>query len=259
MKHAKKLLALFLSLTLALSLALPATAEFDAAGGESVPTHITAEWNGKVALDSFTMRPYLDSRNVTITVYFEEGEPEVLTNWGGRIEGVGTGEVTVTYDGMQASFIFPNNFIELYIAQQEEIPELLLGKQQHEFVAAFTPPRSREYHFVATGSRSSGDQTDYRRILILNSDMEVVADGARHLTAELTAGKTYYVLGCQHVTDWLRLSDRLELGEPEWLSALFGGFAFFGFWVGLPFLAIVTAPITMPIVWITELIQKLKA
>jgi len=267
MKHTKKLLALFLSFTLALSLALPAlaaedelpseveAAELDEVGGEPVPTHITAEWNGKVALTRYSFQPDFD--DVKVTLHFEEGEPQLITPvWRHCKFELENGVVTVTYNDMQTSFEYPENFIEVYISQQETIPELVLDQRVGSYftrVTAFTPKKSREFHFIEIGKDTN------QRIMVLNAGMEVVADGTNHVAANLAAGETYYVLGCEMVKERLSLLERLEVENklPDWYYTILGMFSFSLFWVGLPVFAIITAPITLPIIWIKDLIGKL--
>jgi len=93
----KKILSLLLALALALSLAVCAGAassyqdladKLSAAGpvtqglSYELPTvtGISAAWNGEI-LVSYWFEPYFSPENVTVTVSFDEGEPEVLTKW----------------------------------------------------------------------------------------------------------------------------------------------------------------------------------
>jgi len=93
----KKILAILLALALALSLAVCAAAapsyqdladKLSAAGPVTqgliyelpTVTGITAVWNGEI-LVGYWFEPNFSPENVTITVSFDEGEPEVLTKW----------------------------------------------------------------------------------------------------------------------------------------------------------------------------------
>jgi len=222
----KKLLSILLALALCLGCAVCASAAQLAESAQAeaqslqfelpVVTAIEAAWNGEILLNLWA-EPLFTPGNVAVTVYFEEGEPEVLSIWSAQGGGSwytqgrewfwrvdyeydsDANSVTFYYvdtnnpdreEAPQASFSFPSDYLAAFIASQGPLTQLKLGETIEGIIGSengckvftFTPAKSADYAF------SGGDY--YRRFVVLDTDMNVVGDSI----ASLKAGKTYYVL-----------------------------------------------------------------
>ena len=115
MKHAKRILAVLLTLVLALSLAMPAMADDPP---PPLATHITAEWNGTVLLWNLT--PRITPDTVKITVHFDDGSTRVQDNW--DKEDVWYGKATGIEGGLDWKFdsetcVMTITYADLYLWQ----------------------------------------------------------------------------------------------------------------------------------------------
>lgn len=198
MKHTKRLLALLLTLALALGLAAPAFAE------DAVVTHITAQWNGKVIIRG-SLEPLFTPDNLVITRHYSDGTSDDTLAWDllppkwqlAFTYDRETGMETVKYmQQFEASFAFPANYIELYVDSFQPLQALTLDKPaalaQGGAVYTFTPERSGEHWFIPSGNNLS--------FLVLDAnfnrpeDYVQVSNRSYEGIAKLTAGETYYVL-----------------------------------------------------------------
>ena len=148
-----------------------------------VVTAIEAEWSGEILIGHI-MYALFTPENVTITAYYEDGEPEVLSRW----EEIGIdwwwrvfpwsfddsatflysdsnlqsayyevhGNFTNYYESLpQASIEFPENYVERYIETQMPLTAMKLGEMMtvqtldayRPQVLSFTPETSGWYSF----------------------------------------------------------------------------------------------------------------
>ncbi|MCL2494127.1 MAG: hypothetical protein FWE98_00540 [Oscillospiraceae bacterium] len=219
----KKLLSALLAVVLCFGGAVCASAALPAPGLQLTPalqfelpvvTAIEAEWNGEVLLYGW-LEPYFSPDNVTVTAYFGEGEPEVLTHWNASSPewfwyviyeyDWDANSVTILYmdsnltdtdavDLPQASFDFPENYLKLFAEAQEaillklgEASPVAPGRMQSFTLFSFTPAKSGTYQFLA------GDEWQYDRVFFIrDADMNEIVSGNTGPVLSLEAGKTYY-------------------------------------------------------------------
>jgi len=220
-------------------------------------TAIEAVWNGEVLLDNW-LEPIFTPENVAITVFFEEGEPEVLAYWSAG-SSAWFWEVSYLYDNAEDSVLFwykdsgmtdseefsetsiefPANYLALFKASQDVTP-LKLGEASAAVpcngdgfsckVFTFTPDKSGEYRF----SRASTDVYT-QRFFVLDADLNML-DWGSGVVVPLEAGKTYYVFVSSWEYYW-SIDDDVEseytvtVSEYNWwreILSLFGGMGFGG-------------------------------
>ena len=216
----KKLLACILALVILFSGSIAAAALLPESGGAvlalPVVTDIEAQWNGEIMLNFWDLSPRFSPETVTVTVRFEGGASQTLDVWEASHEGwwwnvrytfdPSASTVTFFYDAddqpvdlnrrplaqharrptlPQASFDFPENFVELYLRQRQPLPALVPLEPLAEGVFTFVPRESR-YYFVS--------QSGQPLVIVLDANLEqIMFCNNWHSAAEFTPGETYYV------------------------------------------------------------------
>lgn len=249
----KKLLSIALAvLMLGMSVAVGAVAAFEETSLQfelPVVTGIEAVWDGELDLGS-NLNLRFGPNNVTVTVSFEDGDPEVLTRWDGgnrwphrwqvftRVD-FDLGVVTVFYsDGLlereagifcccewtdeflatlpQDSFEFPLNFLQAHFEAQS-ITALALDQRARvlgDSYFSFTPNASGYFHF----------QTHHGWIL-LDGSFRVISQNWNHSAIWLEAGSTYTL----RVHGWYDEATTVMVVEGQWTH---GGGGSSGNWAG---------------------------
>jgi len=221
----KRMLSILLVCLLCLGCGVSAAAlpEGETVEAQSLPfylrtiTGIEVEWNGEILLYSDLLpffSPYYSINNITITVYFDEGEPESLfrmydygEGWSWRISEQfdsesGTVAFEFLYEGSDrnqsasCSFPFPADYLEQYIETQKPLTAMKLSEavivEPNNFrpqVLAFTPEKTGRHSFEI-------DHGINHLILrrLFDSDMNPVSLRYDSLiNASLEAGETYYL------------------------------------------------------------------
>jgi len=232
-------------------------------------THIEAQFNGEVRFNTSNFSPHFSSINVTVTLYFEDDEPEVLDGWSGESWIVypalnsAAGKVTMYYDDMnlreanpgldyygdeyrallpQASFDYPENYCAFIL--ERRLPYIALKPGETYMIEGmgnvftFTPDRDGAYRFEP-GERAL--------TYLFNSDLNLLAASYYAIDLNLRAGVSYFVF-TRHETDDHVYSFTAEYISPlrlfrEQLQSLsspirdfFGAFGWFGLMALIPFL-----------------------
>ncbi|MCL2494125.1 MAG: hypothetical protein FWE98_00530 [Oscillospiraceae bacterium] len=232
-------------------------------------TAIEAQWSGEYLFDSW-LDPKFTPENVTVTVYFEEGEPEVLRYWYARTAewywhvyydfDCDAGRVTFTYwdtnlvdvddaDLPQASFDFPADYLARFMASQQ-VTQLKLGEastaqgtENGWKIFAFTPATSGDYRFTT-------DSEDwYGALHLMDADLDRVGFGYV-VYPSLQAGKTYYLFVYSYVDGEYSVTVTDYSSNYTLWDAIRSFFAGVGFWLYLsPFFLLMLLYMIPSIIW----------